>query len=104
MSYSSFSDFLNFSREAKDMLRTSSLLKGETGDNSFHADDLHMGTGQQEKTESRECYSNFKHMRVEVICCFLSMAGAPRKLQQHFESLTDFLATLIFKVKSLSHR
>ena len=58
MSYSSFSDFLNFSREAKDMLSTSSLLKGETGDYSFHADDLHMGTGQQAKSESRECYSN----------------------------------------------
>ena len=69
------------------MLSTSSLLKGETGDYSFHADDLHMGTGQQEKSESRECYSNFKRMRVEVIRCFLSMAGAPRNLQQHFESL-----------------
>ena len=42
-------------------------------------------------------------MHVEVIRCFLSMAGAPRKLQQHFESLTDFLTTLIFKVKSISH-
>lgn len=103
MSYSSFSDFLNFSREAKNMLSTSSLLKGETGDYSFHADHLHMGTGQQAKSESCECYSNFKRMCVEVIFCFLSMAGAPRKLQQHFESLTDFLATFIFKVKSLSH-
>lgn len=103
MSYSSFSDFLNFSRDAKDMLSTSSLLKGETGDYSFHANDLHMGTGQQAKCESRECYSNFKRMLVEAILCFLSMAGAPRKLQQHFESLTDFLATLIFKVKILSH-
>ena len=76
MSYSSFYDFLNFSREAKDLLGTSSLLKGETGDYSFHADDLRMETGQQAKSESRECYSNFKSMRVEVIRCFAILSIA----------------------------
>lgn len=50
MNYKSFSEFLNCSREPKEMLGTSSLLRDQTGDHQFKTAGVWRESGDQIRT------------------------------------------------------